>query len=171
MLRKGLNICCQHPECSNPAVRIPKPAEQSGNERLPSTASWLWHCPIAIAYKGVQKQGKHEVILPWHSWAAHQGGVSVLAERIFFVSTSHSFLNYLSLFLLLLLPRQRAGREGSSNPSAVIYACETAEKGRSEICVMGKNVERQRNGCRNSVLGRTWILGSSTPMIAFSKKL
>lgn len=114
------------------------------------------------------------MILPRHSLppsAAPRGGVFVLAERIVFVSTSHSFLNYLSLLLLLLLPRQRARRESLWNPSTAIHACERAEKGRPEIWVMGKNLERQRNGCGKPVLGRTQILGSRIPMMPSCKSV
>lgn len=95
----------------------------------------------------------------------------MLVDIIFFVSTSHPFLNYLLQFLLLLLPRERVRRESLRNPIATLHVCEIAEKGRSEIRVMGKNIERQRNGCRKSVLGKTQILGSMISVIVFCKSV
>lgn len=131
-----------------PSIKNTKTSWAEWKQKAPSTTSWLWRCPIAIAYKEYRNRASTQRYFPStasSSSAAHRGGAFVLAERIFFVSTSHSFLNYLSLFLLLLLPRWRVRRESLGNPSAAICACERAEKGSSEIWVMGKNVERQRN--------------------------
>lgn len=159
MLRKRLSICCQHGQDRNTELL---------SSVLALTLSYS-HCLQKSTETGQTQQYSPSTAPHLQQ---HAGVESLRCQKIFFVSTRHSFLGYLLLFLVLLLLRQGKHLERKGcKISVLLHERERAETGRSETGIMGNNKERNRNGCRKSVLGKIKILCCRIPMIALFRSV
>lgn len=152
MLRKGLNICCQHLQDQITGLR---------SSVLALTLSYS-HCLQKSTETG-QIQRYCSAQLPIFS--STLGGGFALPEN--FVSTRHSLLDYLLLFWSSCSWGKHLEGRACKIP-VLLCAHERAEMGSLK---QGKNKERKRNGCRKSVLGKIKILGSRIPMIALYRSV
>lgn len=158
MLRKGLDICCQH--------------RRDRSTELPSKVLTLSysHC---LQKSTETKEGKHSSVrlaqfpifsstLGWGLWIARE--FSLLAPAIPF------WITYCCSWSSCSRGKHLEGRVCKIPVLLYTHVRELRRAGLKQGS-WGRTRERKRNGCRKPVLGKMKIPGSRIPMIALCKSV